>query len=263
MAAEAPGAKPRLRGVLHQWAACAALGSGAVLVSLAEGPRVAGAVAAFAGSLVALFVVSAVYHRVNWSPAARARMRRLDHASIFVLIAGTYTPIAVLALPPDAGRSLLLAAWAAALLGILQSLLWIRAPKAITALLAVAVGWTIIPYLGPARASLSTAEFALIATGGLAYTAGAIAYALKRPNPWPGVLGYHEVFHALTIVGAALHFAAVVHLVRVQRTALPQTIASQRPSTTRSPHALSAGVLCGTAFPRWHVPHPTGLSFFG
>lgn len=212
-----PAGKPRLRGVLHQWAACVALGAGAVLVSLTQSPRVAIAVAAFAGSLVVLFAVSAVYHRVNWSEAARARMRRMDHASIFVLIAGTYTPIAVLALPPGAGQSVLVAAWGAALLGILLSLFWIRAPKVITALLAVAAGWTIIPYLGTARASLSTAEFALIAAGGIAYTAGAVAYALKRPNPWPGVLGYHEVFHALTIVGAALHFAAVVHLVRGDR----------------------------------------------
>lgn len=216
-AAELPDTKPRLRGVLHQWAACVALGAGAVLVSLARGPRAAVAVGAFAGSLVVLFAVSAVYHRVNWSAVARARMRRMDHASIFVLIAGTYTPIALLALPPAAGRGVLMMAWGAALLGILTSLFWIRAPKAITALLAVAVGWTIIPWLGTARASLSTSGFTLIAAGGIAYTAGALAYALKRPNPWPGVLGYHEVFHALTIVAAALHFAAIVQLVRGER----------------------------------------------
>jgi hemolysin III len=224
-------AKPRLRGVLHQWAACVALGAGAVLVSLAQSPRVAAAVATFAGSLVVLFAVSAVYHRVDWSAAARARMRRMDHASIFVLIAGTYTPVALLALPLEAGQSLLVAAWSAALLGILQSLFWIRAPKPITALLAVAVGWTVIPYLGTARASLSTAGFALIAAGGIAYTAGAVAYALKRPNPWPGVFGYHEVFHALTIVGAALHFVAVVHLVRTEGKAQPPSVASLRSSS--------------------------------
>jgi hemolysin III len=210
-------AKPKLRGVLHQWAACAAAGAGAVLVASAESLRVAAAVGVFVASLIVLFAVSAVYHRVDWSAAARERMRRMDHASIFVLIAGTYTPVAVLALPPEAGHSLLLAAWGAALLGILQSLFWIRAPKAVSAVLAVAVGWTIIPYLGTARASLSPTEFALIAAGGIAYTIGAIAYALKRPNPWPGVLAYHEVFHALTIVGATLHFAAVVHLARAER----------------------------------------------
>jgi hemolysin III len=222
-----PAVKPKLRGVLHQWAACGALCAGAVLVALAPSPRAAAAVGAFAGSLVALFAVSAVYHRVDWSAAARARMRRLDHASIFVLIAGTYTPIAVLALPRDSGHSLLIAAWGAALLGILQSLFWIRAPKAISALLAVAVGWTIIPYLGAARASLSTLELSLIAAGGIAYTAGAIAYALKRPNPYPEILGYHEVFHALTIVGAALHFAVVVQLVRTDRGIQEMTYASR------------------------------------
>jgi hemolysin III len=235
-----PVAKPKLRGVLHQWAACAALGAGAVLVSLARSPRSALAAAAFAVSLVVLFAISAVYHRVNWSAAARARMRRMDHASIFILIAGTYTPIAVLALPPAAGRSLLVAAWSAALLGILQSLFWIRAPKAVSALLAVAVGWTIIPYFGTAWGSLSKAGFALIAAGGIAYTAGAVAYALKRPNPWPGVLGYHEVFHALTIVGAALHFAAVVQLVRVQREAPPPSVASQRSTSAEPPRAAVA-----------------------
>ena len=208
----APAEKPRLRGVLPQWAALGALGAGVVLISLAQDARAATAAGVFAVSLVALFAVSAVYHRVNWSAAARARMRRLDHASIFVLIAGTYTPIAVLALPPDAGHSLLLAAWGAALLGILRSVFWIRAPKVVSALLAVAAGWTVIPFWGAARASLSPVELALIAAGGIAYTFGAVAYALRRPNPWPGVLGYHEVFHALTIVGAALHFTAVVRL---------------------------------------------------
>jgi hemolysin III len=204
--------KPRFRGVLHQWAAVAALGAGAVLVALAQDARAATAAGVFAVSLVVLFAVSAVYHRVNWSAPARARMRRLDHASIFILIAGTYTPVAVLALPPEAGHSLLLAAWGTALLGVLQSVFWIRAPKVISALLAVAAGWTVIPYWAAARASLSGVQLALIAAGGIAYTVGAATYALKRPNPWPGVIGYHEVFHALTIVGATLHFTAVLQL---------------------------------------------------
>lgn len=209
-----PAAKPHLRGVLHQWAAAGALGAGLVLVSMAHSARVAAAAAVFAVSLVVLFAVSATYHRVRWSAAARERMRRMDHASIFLLIAGTYTPIALLALPPEAGRSLLLAAWGAALLGICQSLFWIRAPKVVVALLAVAVGWTILPYLGAARLALTTGELALIGAGGIAYTLGAAAYALKRPNPFPRVFGYHEVFHALTIVGAVLHFAVVARFVR-------------------------------------------------
>jgi hemolysin III len=141
-------------------------------------------------------------------------MRRLDHASIFILIAGTYTPIAMLGLPAAEGDALLRAIWVVAGLGILQSLFWVTAPKPLTAALAVAAGWTLLPSLDAARHALPPVVFALIALGGLAYTLGALAYATQRPNPRPGVLGYHEVFHAMTIVGAALHFAAVVRLVR-------------------------------------------------
>ncbi|HYO64792.1 MAG TPA: hemolysin III family protein, partial [Archangium sp.] len=168
----------------------------------------------FAFSLVTLFTVSATYHRVNWSAPARAWMRRMDHASIFILIAGTYTPVALIGLPEAIGNSLLRAIWAGALLGVLQSLFWVNAPKAITAALAVGVGWTLVPYMGEAYRSLGARQLALILAGGVAYTAGALAYASKRPNPRPGVFGYHEVFHALTIVGAVLHFIAVLLLVR-------------------------------------------------
>lgn len=206
--------KPRLRGVLHQFAAVVALGAGAVLISMAPSLRAAAASAIFAVSLVALFTVSATYHRINWSVRARAWMRRADHASIFVLIAGTYTPFALMGLPRATGNSLLLAIWGGALLGVLLSLFWVRAPKVLTAAVAVGVGWTMVPYLGEARRSLTTAEMALLVTGGIAYTVGAVAYAARRPNPRPGVFGYHEVFHALTIVGAVLHFTAVMLLVR-------------------------------------------------
>mgnify|MGYP002648456155 CR=1 FL=1 len=206
--------KPRLRGVLHQFAAAGALGAGLVLVAMAPGARSATAAALFAISLVTLFTVSATYHRVTWSPPARAWMRRMDHASIFILIAGTYTPVALLGLPEAASRTLLLAVWSGALLGVLQSLFWIHAPKVVTAVLGVGVGWTLVPYFGEARRALGTTELTLILVGGVAYTLGAVAYALKRPNPRPAVFGYHEVFHALTLVGAALHFAAVLLLVR-------------------------------------------------
>jgi len=206
--------KPRMRGVLHQFAAAGALGAGLVLISMAPGARSATAAALFAVSLVTLFTVSATYHRVNWSVPARAWMRRMDHASIFVLIAGTYTPIALLGLPEVAGNNLLLAVWIGALLGVLKSLFWVNAPKALTAALAVGVGWTLVPYFNEARRSLGMTELTLILVGGVAYTVGAVTYASKRPNPWPGVFGYHEVFHALTIVGAMLHFASVLLLVR-------------------------------------------------
>lgn len=212
--AEAVGGKPRMRGVLHQFAAAVALGAGLVLISMAPSARAATAAAVFALSLVTLFSVSATYHRVDWSVPARVWMRRMDHASIFILIAGTYTPVALMGLPESTGNSLLRAIWAGALLGVLQSLFWVNAPKVITAVLAVGVGWTLVPYLGEAYRSLGAAQLALILAGGVAYTAGALAYASKRPNPRPGVFGYHEVFHALTIVGAVLHFTAVLLLVR-------------------------------------------------
>lgn len=206
--------KPKLRGVLHQFAASCALGAGGVLIAVAPTARAVTASALYVFSLVALFTVSATYHRVNWSVSGRAWMRRMDHASIFLLIAGTYTPLALLGLPGDSGNGLLLAIWGGALLGVLQSLFWVHAPKVLTAALAVGVGWTLVPYFGEVRRALGDAEFGLVLAGGLAYTLGAVAYAAKRPNPRPGVFGYHEVFHALTLVGAALHFAVVLKLVR-------------------------------------------------
>lgn len=221
VAAEAPlpiavPAKPLLRGFFHQCAAFVALGAGVVLLRACPNERTRWATAVFALSLVWLFGVSATYHRVDWSDAARARMRRLDHASIFVLIAGTYTPIAVLGLP-DGGRSLLAYAWAGATLGVLSSVFWTSAPKWVLAALCVAVGWTLTPYLGDLYRNLDHTALALVMLGGVPYTLGAVAYATKRPNPVPAVFGYHEVFHALTLVGATCHFAAVMRLAELGR----------------------------------------------
>lgn len=206
--------KPRLRGVLHQWAIGVAAGAGLVLVAMAPTLRSGFGSAVFAVSLVTLLSVSATYHRVNWSPPARVWMRRADHASIFLLIAGTYTPVALLALPEATGNQLLMAIWVAATFGIVISLFWPSAPKVITAIVALAVGWVMVPYFNEVRAAVSVPSFALILIGGLAYTAGALAYATKRPNFKPGVFGYHEFFHAMTLVGAACHFACIVGIVR-------------------------------------------------
>lgn len=206
--------KPRLRGVLHQFAAAWALGAGGVLVWVAPTGRAAAAAAVYAASLVLLFAVSATYHRGDWSGRARLRMQRADHSSIFVLIAGTYTPLALLGMPAASGNMLLAVVWGGALLGVLQALLWPGAPRVLVATLAVAVGWTLVPYIGEARAALGAGGLALVIAGGVAYTLGAVAYAARRPNPVPGIFGYHEVFHALTLVGAALHFVQVLRLVR-------------------------------------------------
>ena len=176
--------------------------------------RTAVASAIFSFSLVTLFAVSAIYHRVQWkTERARAYMRRADHSSIFVLIAGTYTPVALLGLGGEDGRRLLITIWVGAVAGVLLSLFWVKAPKALTAAVAVAMGWMIVPYFSQVRRLLGP-ELWLILAGGIAYTAGAVIYAVQRPNPSPRVFGYHEVFHALTIIGAFLHVAAIVQIVR-------------------------------------------------
>jgi hemolysin III len=206
--------KPSLRGILHQWGAVFAAGAGMVLIAMAPAGRPRFGAAVFALSLCTLFAVSALYHRVTWEPAARARMRRLDHASIFLLIAGTYTPLAIVGLPSGIGGRVLCWIWAGAFLGIAQSVFWVSAPKALSAALAVAVGWMIVPYFGAVRAALGGAATTMLVVGGVAYTLGALAYAFKRPNPIPGVFAYHEVFHGLTLVAAVLHFAAVLSMMR-------------------------------------------------
>jgi hemolysin III len=206
--------KPLLRGVLHQWAAVYALGAGTGLVALAPTPDSRIAVAIYAASLVLLLTISAVYHRYTWTAGVRIWLRRADHASIFLLIGGTYTPIAMLAIGGNDGRHLSIAIWGGVALGVLVSMLWPRAPKFVTATIAVAVGWTIVPYIGVLRRVLDSTELWLIVVGGIAYTVGAVVYALKRPNPWPRTFGYHEIFHALTLVGAGLHLAAVLSIVR-------------------------------------------------
>jgi hemolysin III len=136
-------------------------------------------------------------------------MRRLDHAAIFVLISGTATPLCLLRLPERSGQTLLFWVWALALLGSIKSLIWVRIPKAISSLLYVATGCVALLYFKDFQASLSPMEFALLLAGGLVYAAGALVYALKRPDPLPQVFGYHEIFHLLVVVAAALHFAVI------------------------------------------------------
>lgn len=206
--------KPRLRGVLHQQAALVAAGAALVVVALAPTSRAAIAAAVHALSLVTLLSVSATYHRIDWGPEARAWMRRADHAAIFVLIAGTYTGIAMLALPWETARKLLMLVWGGATAGALQSLFWVRAPKPLIVVLYLALGWSVVPFMSAVHRAMSAGQLALLYGGGLAYSLGAAAYGFKRPNPAPGVFGYHEVFHALTIVACSAHFAMLVSLVR-------------------------------------------------
>lgn len=209
-----PREKPTFRGVLHQWAAVAMAGAGSVLVAMAPSPRARWAALAYTASVVTLFSVSALYHRPTWKPAQRAVMKRLDHASVFILISGTYTPICLLGLVPGPGMKLLALTWATTVLGLVRAVFWPDAPRMVTAGLYLFAGWLVVPYFSQVQAALSAPSLALLYAGGVVYTLGAMMYAMRRPNPFPGVFAHHEVFHALTLLASALHFALVLGLVR-------------------------------------------------
>lgn len=208
----APRVKPLLRGVSHEIAAVVAFAGGLALVRAASGPRGRIAALVYGLSLFALFTISGLYHGPWWSERIRGIWRRLDHAAIFVLIAGTYTPICLL-VPTAGGLKLLAAVWIAALAGAVFSVLWPRAPRALFAAIYVAVGWMVTPVLPALARTLGTGGIALLAGGGIAYSVGALIYALRRPDPFPTVFGYHEVFHVLVIVAAAFHYVAVMGIV--------------------------------------------------
>jgi hemolysin III len=206
--------KPRLRGVSHQWAFFVSLVTGAALVIAAPDgkPRLAAAI--YAGSVAALFGTSALYHRITWaSQAARRWMRRLDHSMIFLLIAGTYTPFALLALDGALSTAILIVVWAGAAGGIVLKLVWLDAPKPLVAVIYVGLGWVAVAATPDLLEELGVTGTALVAAGGVLYTIGAVVYALRRPDPAPQVFGYHEVFHALVIAAAALQYAVVAFFV--------------------------------------------------
>jgi hemolysin III len=206
--------KPLLRGVSHQFACFTAIGAGLVLIATAGSARALVATAIYAASLAAMFGISASYHRGRWGPRAERIWQRADHATIFLFIAGTYTPIALLAIGGAVGTRLLALVWAGAALGVLQAILWVHAPRAITAALYVILGWMLVAYWRETSAALAGVPRALILAGGVLYTAGATVYALRKPDPSPRVFGYHEVFHALVIAASGCHFAAVLLVVR-------------------------------------------------
>ena len=205
--------KPRLRGVFHEWAFFASLGAAALLLVLAGSAREAIASAIYVSALAALFGVSALYHRVTWSPGVRAWMRRLDHSTIFVFIAGTYTPFALLAVDGWLSWTVLTVVWAGAAAGMLLSLAWISAPKWLAATVYLALGWVGVLAAPQFFSGAGVAAATLVASGGVLYTAGAVAYATKRPNRWPATFGYHELFHVLVVVAATLQFIAVALVV--------------------------------------------------
>jgi hemolysin III len=206
--------RPRLRGVSHQWAFFFSLVAGGALVLAAPAGEATVASAIYAASVAGLFGTSALYHRVSWaSQKARRWMRRLDHSMIFLLIAGTYTPFALLVLEGTLAVVILVVVWTGALAGIVLKLVWIDAPKPLVAVLYVMLGWVAVAASPDLVAGLGVTSTALVAAGGVLYTAGAVVYALGRPNPVPAVFGYHEVFHALVIAAAALQYAVIMFVV--------------------------------------------------
>lgn len=202
--------KPRLRGVLHEWAFVCSVPLGLVLVIVARTPRARIALSVYALSLMGLFGASALYHRIDWrSVTVRDWMRRLDHSMIFVLIAGSYTPFAMLVLHGPLAIAILVAVWAGALLGVGFNLIWSDAPTWLRAALCVFLGWVAVAVFPQLGGAIGIGGMMLLGLGGVLYTLGAVVYAVKRPDPLPSVFGYHEVFHTLVIAAAALQCAVI------------------------------------------------------
>jgi hemolysin III len=202
--------RPRLRGLVHQYAFFAAVAAGITLVALAEGARARLACAIYAAALVAMFGASAVYHRVSWrSLRARAWARRLDHSTIFLFIAGTYTPFALLAFTGVVPAIVLACVWGGAALGVALNVSWIDAPKWVTTPVYLLVGWVGVIAAPQIFTELDVASAVLVVTGGILYSLGALVYATHWPDPFPAVFGFHEVFHVLVVLAAVTQFVAV------------------------------------------------------
>ena len=205
--------KPRARGWIHVYSAIVAVIAGAVLVSVSwaiEGSRAGLATLLYTFTIVAMFTVSGVYHRVTWtSPTKRKWMKRLDHSMIFVFIAGSYTPFALLALPPEKGMVLFWIVWAGAIAGVLLKMFWPSAPAWVGVPLYLLLGWVAAFFIVPIMQGAGVAALVLLVVGGALYSIGGVLYGLKWPNPWPTTFGHHEFFHACTAVAAICHYIAM------------------------------------------------------
>jgi hemolysin III len=205
--------KPRARGWIHLVSAVVAVAAGASLISVSwplAGLKAGLATFVYTGAIVGMFTVSATYHRVNWkSTRVRTWMKRLDHSMIFVLIAGTYTPFALLAMPHDAGMLVLTIVWVGALAGVLLKMCWPSAPRWVGVPLYLLLGWVAAFYIAAIMHMAGVAAMVLLVVGGTLYSIGGILYALRWPDPWPSTFGYHEFFHACTAVAAICHYIAV------------------------------------------------------
>jgi hemolysin III len=214
LAPDPPLFKPLLRGWSHVVALVVVLALGVILiVKAADTDSGAALIIIYVVGTASMFAVSGAYHRLRWTPRVRARMSKLDHSTIFLAIAGAYTPVAVVGLDGGYQIVVLCVAWIGAVIGITLQWLPFHLPRWLFAAVYVLVGWSALFAFRQLYSGLGALGFLLILGGGLAYTAGAVVYALKRPDPWPQVFGFHEVFHLLTIVGAGLHFAAIAFVV--------------------------------------------------
>jgi hemolysin III len=202
-------AKPLLRGVLHQAAFFVSLAVAPLLIVGADGGRARLAAAVFAGSVAACFGASALYHRVTWTPGVRLWMRRVDHAGVYVLIAGTYTPVSLLVLRGAWRPTILAIVWTGAAAAIVLKFVWVGAPKWLAAAIGIGLGWVAVAALPQLISHIDPVGVTLLVAGGLVYTAGAVVYARRRPDPAPAVFGYHELFHALTIVAVVCQYVAI------------------------------------------------------
>jgi hemolysin III len=201
--------KPSWRGWIHTGILPIAIAGGVVLIVLADGLTAKIAASVFFASSILLFGTSAIYHRFNWRPKAKKALKRFDHANIFLLIAGSYTPITLLALPQDKGLLLIVAIWTTALLGIGFRVFWLGAPRWLYVIIYILMGWAAVIFL-PDFINVNLTMMILILAGGLLYTLGAVFYALKRPNPLPGHFGFHEIFHSFTVLAFLCHWIAVL-----------------------------------------------------
>ena len=205
--------KPALRGHFHQAMFFVVLGAGVPLVYNSQGLSTRVSVSVYVVCALLTFGISALYHRITWSAEARAIWRKLDHAGIYLMIAVTFTPVAMLGLSAASARNCLMTIWVIALAGIIQSIFFVNIPKIFSALIYLVAGYLIVPYMGELQQTLGSGNVWLLVAGGVTYTLGALCYALKRPVLDPRYFGYHEVFHVLVNAGAILHFFVINDLV--------------------------------------------------
>jgi hemolysin III len=206
-------ARPLLRGVLHQIGFSVSLVVGTLLIVGADGARGRISAAVFAGAVAACFGSSALYHRITWTPRMRLWMRRVDHAGVYLLIAGTYTPVCLLVLDGAWRWAVLAIVWAGAGAAAILKFIWVAAPKWLAAAIGITLGWVGVVVLPQLATRLDPAAVALLGVGGLIYTAGAIVYARRRPDPVPSVFGYHELFHALTLIAVSCQYVAIAFFI--------------------------------------------------